>query len=184
MCVSSMRRLAQLRGAGGEGANAFRFHEVMLEDAPRILEIFAETRPDAVIHLAAQAGVRYSLENPRAYIDSNLTGTFNVMEGGARDAAGSLPRRLDELRLWREHADALRRDASDRSPDHALCRHQEGQRDDAACLCASVESAGHDVSLLHRLRPLGTARHGPVQIRQGDSRGYADRRLWRGADEA
>ena len=74
-------RLAQLRGAGGEGANAFRFHEVMLEDAPRILDIFSETRPDAVIHLAAQAGVRYSLENPRAYIDSNLTGTFNVMEG-------------------------------------------------------------------------------------------------------
>jgi len=74
-------RLAQLRGAGGEGANAFRFHEMMLEDAPRILEVFAQTRPDAVIHLAAQAGVRYSLENPRAYIDSNLTGTFNVMEG-------------------------------------------------------------------------------------------------------
>jgi UDP-glucuronate 4-epimerase len=74
-------RLAQLRGAGGEGANAFRFHEMMLEDAPRILEVFAQTRPDAVVHLAAQAGVRYSLENPRAYIDSNLTGTFNVMEG-------------------------------------------------------------------------------------------------------
>ena len=74
-------RLTQLRGAGGEGTNAFRFHEVMLEDAARIAEIFGEAKPDTVVHLAAQAGVRYSLENPRAYIDSNLTGTFNVMEG-------------------------------------------------------------------------------------------------------
>ncbi|MCC5976769.1 MAG: SDR family NAD(P)-dependent oxidoreductase [Salinarimonas sp.] len=74
-------RLAQLQGAGGAGANAFRFHEVMLEDAQRIEAIFAEAKPDTVVHLAAQAGVRYSLENPRAYIDSNLTGTFNVMEG-------------------------------------------------------------------------------------------------------
>lgn len=74
-------RLARLQGAGGAGANAFRFHEVMLEDAPRIADIFAQAKPDVVVHLAAQAGVRYSLENPRAYIDSNLTGTFNVMEG-------------------------------------------------------------------------------------------------------
>ena len=41
-------------------------------------------QPDVVIHLAAQAGVRYSLENPRAYIDSNVVGTFNVLELCAR----------------------------------------------------------------------------------------------------
>lgn len=58
----------------------FVCHEVMLEDAEALMKIAQEARPDVIVHLAAQAGVRYSLENPRAYIDANLVGTFNVME--------------------------------------------------------------------------------------------------------
>lgn len=58
----------------------FTAHEFMLEDAERVLETAKSFAPDAIVHLAAQAGVRYSIENPRAYIDSNLVGTFNVME--------------------------------------------------------------------------------------------------------
>ena len=54
--------------------------EAMLEDADAVMTAARAARPDAIIHLAAQAGVRYSLEAPRAYIDSNLIGTFNVME--------------------------------------------------------------------------------------------------------
>ena len=52
----------------------------MLEDAEQIREVFDAFRPELVIHLAAQAGVRYSLENPAAYISSNINGTFNVLE--------------------------------------------------------------------------------------------------------
>jgi UDP-glucuronate 4-epimerase len=58
----------------------FKAHEVMLEDEPALRKAYEDCRPDIVIHLAAQAGVRYSLENPRAYIDANLLGTFNLME--------------------------------------------------------------------------------------------------------
>ncbi|CAM8644513.1 WcaG Nucleoside-diphosphate-sugar epimerases [Paracoccaceae bacterium] len=54
--------------------------EAMLEDADAVMQAAQNARPDVIVHLAAQAGVRYSLEAPRAYIDSNLTGTFNVME--------------------------------------------------------------------------------------------------------
>lgn len=54
--------------------------EAMLEDADAVMTAARAAQPDAIIHLAAQAGVRYSLEAPRAYIDSNLVGTFNVME--------------------------------------------------------------------------------------------------------
>lgn len=54
--------------------------EAMLEDADAVMTAARAAQPDAIIHLAAQAGVRYSLEAPRAYIDSNLIGTFNVME--------------------------------------------------------------------------------------------------------
>ncbi len=61
-------------------SNSFRSHEAMLEDIGGVRRAFEDASPDVVVHLAAQAGVRYSLENPRAYVDSNLIGTFNVME--------------------------------------------------------------------------------------------------------
>ena len=52
----------------------------MLEDDKKLSTLTSSFQPDVIIHLAAQAGVRYSLENPRAYIDSNIIGTFNVLE--------------------------------------------------------------------------------------------------------
>jgi UDP-glucuronate 4-epimerase len=54
---------------------------VDIEDRENIPAIFAEHKPQRVIHLAAQAGVRYSLENPLAYIDANLVGFINILEG-------------------------------------------------------------------------------------------------------
>ena len=51
-----------------------------LEDFDKLSSLCQRTPPDVIIHLAAQAGVRYSLENPRAYVESNVVGTFNVME--------------------------------------------------------------------------------------------------------
>jgi UDP-glucuronate 4-epimerase len=52
-----------------------------LEDREGIEAAFREVEPERVIHLAAQAGVRYSIENPRAYVDSNLVGFINILEG-------------------------------------------------------------------------------------------------------
>lgn len=54
--------------------------EAMLEDRPALDGAVAAFAPDVVVHLAAQAGVRYSLENPHAYVSSNVVGTMNVME--------------------------------------------------------------------------------------------------------
>lgn len=58
----------------------FQAHEIRLEDANAVMRIINEFKPTTIVHLAAQAGVRYSLENPRAYLESNIIGTFNVME--------------------------------------------------------------------------------------------------------
>ena len=58
----------------------FRCHEIMIEDDTKLNRIFEEFMPEVVIHLAAQAGVRYSLENPRAYLDANIVGTFNILD--------------------------------------------------------------------------------------------------------
>jgi len=54
--------------------------EGMLEDFDLLHTLVKDTKPDIIVHLAAQAGVRYSLENPRAYVNTNIVGTFNVME--------------------------------------------------------------------------------------------------------
>jgi UDP-glucuronate 4-epimerase len=69
-------RLAQLTGEAG-----FRFHRLDLADRDGMARLFAEERPEAVVHLGAQAGVRYSLTNPTAYVDANLVGFGNVLEG-------------------------------------------------------------------------------------------------------
>ncbi len=74
-------RLKQARLKQLEGRNGFSFHKLDLVNRKGIEELFATTRPQRVIHLAAQAGVRYSLENPHAYIDSNIVGTLTVLEG-------------------------------------------------------------------------------------------------------
>ena len=68
----------------------FSATEGMLEEDALLGETAGHFRPDVIVHLAAQAGVRYSLENPRAYIDSNLVGSFNVMEAARRLQVGHL----------------------------------------------------------------------------------------------
>ena len=58
----------------------FTATEALLEDHEKLMQIAEEFQPEVIVHLAAQAGVRYSLENPRSYIESNVVGTLNVME--------------------------------------------------------------------------------------------------------
>ncbi len=69
-------RLAQLQERPG-----FSFYQLDLEDSVAIAELFTEQRFDVVVNLAAQAGVRYSIKNPHAYINSNLVGFINILEG-------------------------------------------------------------------------------------------------------
>ncbi len=58
----------------------FAFSRVDIADKAQLEKVFCERRPDIVVNLAAQAGVRYSITNPRAYIDSNIIGFFNILE--------------------------------------------------------------------------------------------------------
>jgi UDP-glucuronate 4-epimerase len=69
-------RLARLAPQAG-----FRFVKGDVADRDLMPRLFAEARFDRVVHLAAQAGVRYSLQNPHAYVDSNLVGFANILEG-------------------------------------------------------------------------------------------------------
>ena len=78
-------RLARLTGRKG-----FSFVKADLEDSAAMARLFAEAQPERVVHLGAQAGVRYSLENPRAYVDSNVVGFLNVLEGCRAQRVGHL----------------------------------------------------------------------------------------------
>jgi UDP-glucuronate 4-epimerase len=78
-------RLARLRTHGG-----FEFAHTDLTDRKAMAEVFSRERFDAVANLAAQAGVRHSIENPHAYIDANVTGFMNVLEGARHGKTGHL----------------------------------------------------------------------------------------------
>jgi len=74
-------KLKEARLAKLEGRNGFTFHRLNIADVTAMTDLFQTERPDKVIHLAAQAGVRYGQENPNAYIESNIVGTQNILEG-------------------------------------------------------------------------------------------------------
>ena len=73
-------RLTQLEQCLG-ASERFRWERIDVEDAAAMAQLFSSYRPRAVVHLAAQAGVRYSIENPAAYIQSNLVGFGHILEG-------------------------------------------------------------------------------------------------------
>jgi len=73
--------LKEARLARFSGHSSFRFVKENLEERASIEALFEEEKFDQVVNLAAQAGVRYSLENPHAYIDSNIVGFMNILEG-------------------------------------------------------------------------------------------------------
>jgi len=68
----------------------FTFYQTKLEDKEKVDAIFAQHKPNIVVNLAAQAGVRYSLENPYAYIDSNITGFLNILEASRHNPVDHL----------------------------------------------------------------------------------------------
>ncbi len=70
--------------------SGFNFHKIDIVDRDAILKIFKDDTYDVVVHLAAQAGVRYSIENPYTYIDSNVVGFINILEGCKQAGVGHL----------------------------------------------------------------------------------------------
>jgi UDP-glucuronate 4-epimerase len=78
-------RLARLQSTGG-----FRFERIDIADADAMRRLFSDAKPQRVVNLAAQAGVRYSLVNPQAYLDANLQGFLNVLEGSRHNGVEHL----------------------------------------------------------------------------------------------
>ncbi|MGB5706619.1 MAG: SDR family NAD(P)-dependent oxidoreductase, partial [Arenicellales bacterium] len=82
--------LKQARLRRLEEHDRFQFKQIDITDREAIASLFQDTHFDAVVNMAAQAGVRYSLENPAVYIDSNLVGFGNILEGCRHNQIGHL----------------------------------------------------------------------------------------------
>ena len=124
-----------------------------------LMNVCREEKPNIIIHLAAQAGVRYSIENPRAYIESNINGTFELLEAARAFppehmllASTSSAYGFNEDMPYRETVKA----------DHqiVLRRNKEVDRKHGAQLFAFVWLAHHNVPLFHGVWSLGTTRYG------------------------
>jgi UDP-glucuronate 4-epimerase len=84
-----LERIAAAAEAGA-GTEAWRFHQLDISDAAAVAQLFARGRPGRVIHLAAQAGVRHSIDNPAAYIQANLVGFAAILEACRHHGVGHL----------------------------------------------------------------------------------------------
>jgi UDP-glucuronate 4-epimerase len=83
-------RIAQLEAAASEAGTPFQLIEADLEDREAVEAAFQQHKPQKVVNLAAQAGVRYSIENPAAYIQSNLVGFGHILEACRHHGVGHL----------------------------------------------------------------------------------------------
>ena len=142
----------------------FTFIQMDIVDRPAVAELFAGHRFDAVMNLAAQAGVRYSIENPAAYIDANLVGFGNILEGCRHSKVGHLVYASSSSVYGANTKLPFSEAAQRRSSGLALRRHQEGERADGPHLRPPVRAAGQRAALLHRLRAMGAAGHGAVPV--------------------
>ncbi len=91
-------RLKQL-----EDKDNFRFYQMDISDKPGMAKLFSEQGFDSVVNLAAQAGVRYSLTNPYAYIDSNISGFTNILEGCRHQSGEAFSLCLFQFCIWGQH---------------------------------------------------------------------------------
>jgi UDP-glucuronate 4-epimerase len=100
-------RLKQRRHSVLRQNPGFRATEAMLEDRAALEAAVADFAPDVIVHLAAQAGVRYSIENPCAHVDAKHHRDAERDGGGAAGGRGAPPYGLAQFGLWRECRHAL-----------------------------------------------------------------------------
>jgi NAD(P)-dependent dehydrogenase (short-subunit alcohol dehydrogenase family) len=177
--VLKRARLDRLQRQSG-----FRFYQLDLENSEGISKLFAIELPDRVVHLAAQAGVRYSLENPLAYVNSNVVGFLSILEGCRHHgivhlvyaSSSSVYGGNQQLPFSEQHA-----------VNHPVSLYAATKK--ANELMAHTYShlyglAATGLRFIHRVRALGPAGHGADAVRLGDPGRGADPGVQPGPDEA
>jgi UDP-glucuronate 4-epimerase len=167
-------RLKRDRLSRIEGHPGFRFVKMDIADRAEMSGLFASERFDRVIHLAAQAGVRYSLQNPQAYVDSNIVGFINVLEGCRHSEvqhlvyASSSSVYGGNTRMPFSVHDAV---------DHPVSMYAATKKANELMAHSYSHLFGLPTTglrFLYRLRALGATRHGALPVHESDPRGQTD----------
>jgi UDP-glucuronate 4-epimerase len=164
-------RLSRLAAKPG-----FRLLRMELDDRDGVARLFREERFDRAINLAAQAGVRYSITNPHAYIESNLVGFINILEGCRQHEIQHLTYSSSSV----YGANTAMPFSVHKNVDHPVSLYAATKKANelmAQAVRSSVRLAHDRASLLHGVRPMGPSRHGDVPVHEGHSGRQADRRV-------
>lgn len=149
-------RLNQIRELASGVTGTFTFIRESIAEQKKVKEIFETHRPQIVVNLAAQAGVRYSIENPDAYIESNMIGFYNLLEHagtamtGGQAVSNTLCMQARPLSM-EVIKDTLRDRGQSGQSCIALRCHQEIQRTDGACLRKTLWHSIDRTSLFYRV---------------------------------
>jgi UDP-glucuronate 4-epimerase len=150
-----------------EARDGFTFARIDLADRRKMEALFATYGFGAVVHLAAQAGVRYSIDNPHSYVDSNLVGFLHILEGCRHTG-------VDHL-VYASSSSVYGANTSmpfsvHDNVDHPMSLYAATKKANElmAHTYSNLYDLPHRAALLHRLRTLGPARHGALQVHQED----------------
>ena len=149
----------------------FEFSHLNIADRAGMSRTFEQGGFQRVVHLAAQAGVRYSLENPHAYVDANLLGFMNILEGVRYHpvehlvyaSSSSVYGANQQLPFSVEH-----------NVDHPVSLYAATKKANelmAQLLQSSLSGTEHWATVFYRVRPVGTPGHGVVHLYPQNSRG-------------
>ena len=128
----------------------------MLEDQSKFDKVTDEFEPDVIIHLAAQAGVRYSLENPRAYLNSIVIGTLNVMDAARRHEVKHLLM-ASTSSVYGANTEMPFAEIEKADTQPTIYAATKKANESMAHSCSSVQLTYHNVPFLYCLWNLGTA---------------------------
>ena len=148
----------------------YTFVRMNLEDREKLMELFEKEEFDKVCNLAAQAGVRYSLENPHVYISCNIVGFMNILEACRHNNIKHLAYASSSSVYGNNTKMPLSTSDNVDHPISLYAATKKKQRADGIYLQPSVWSANHGPPFFYRLWPLGTPRHGTIPFYQSHSR--------------
>ena len=140
-----------------------------LADRSAMENAFADHKPQGVINLAAQAGVRYSLENPLTFVNSNMVGFAHVLEGCRHNAVEHLVYASSSSVYGANTTMPFSVHDNVDHPLSLLCCKQKSQRINGAYIQSSLWLPYYRVAFFHCLRSLGPSRHGSTKIHKSHS---------------
>lgn len=166
--------LKEARWARLTGDQNFQGQRIDLADRALTFAAFDNARPTHIIHLAAQAGVRYGLENPQAYVDSNLIGFANVLEAARAHQVAHLVFASSSSVYGANRTVPF---AENQTADHPMSLYAATKRSNGAgpFICAPVQYSLHGLAVLHGVWTVGPPGHGALQIHRAVIGGRTNR---------